>query len=101
MEHPISLQVAGLDKPKRKRGRPKKTKTADNIAQQSVAKEQEPKVSNKPNEKDEEEPSGKRKRKAPTRFSEAVQVRIFTYYITIQFVYNSILYRFEFINLKA
>lgn len=79
MEHPISLQVAGLDKPKRKRGRPKKTKTPDNIAQQSVAKEQQSKVSNKPNEKDEEEPSGKRKRKAPTRFSEAVQVRIFTY----------------------
>ncbi|CAH2104186.1 unnamed protein product [Euphydryas editha] len=73
VEHPISLQVAGLDKPKRKRGRPpKKHKTPEEIAKEEAAKEQQPEVS-KPDEKDEEEPSGKRKRKAPTRFREAVQ----------------------------
>nr|XP_026489304.1 zinc finger and SCAN domain-containing protein 2-like isoform X1 [Vanessa tameamea] len=72
VEHPISLQVAGLEKPKRKRGRPpKKPKTPEEIAQEAAAKEQQ-EVS-KTDEKEEEEPSGKRRRKAPTRFKEAVQ----------------------------
>ncbi|XP_050362019.1 zinc finger protein 184-like isoform X2 [Nymphalis io] len=73
VEHPISLQVAGLEKPKRKRGRPpKKPKSPEEIAQEAAVKEQQ-EVSSKTDEKEEEEPSGKRRRKAPTRFKEAVQ----------------------------
>ncbi|OWR41570.1 putative zinc finger protein 585A [Danaus plexippus plexippus] len=70
VEHPISLQVSGLDKPKRKRGRPpKKQKTAEEIAQETPKTvEIEDKT-----EKDDDERSGKRRRKTPTRFKEAVQ----------------------------
>ncbi|XP_061707855.1 zinc finger protein 91-like [Cydia pomonella] len=71
VEHPIALQVAGLDKPKRKRGRPpKKPKTPEELAQEAAARQQveESKVIQK-----EEELQGKRRRKTPTRFKEAVQ----------------------------
>ncbi|CAB3250626.1 unnamed protein product [Arctia plantaginis] len=72
VEHPIALQVAGLDKPKRKRGRPpKKIKSPEELAQEAAAKEKElnsVKVCDK-----DEEPTGKRRRKTPTRFREAVQ----------------------------
>lgn len=72
-EHPASLQVAGLDKPKRKRGRPpKKHKTAEELAQEAAAKEEEIKVVE---EVRNEEPMGKRKRRHPERFKEVVQVR--------------------------
>ncbi|XP_047041654.1 zinc finger protein 354A-like [Helicoverpa zea] len=72
VEHPIALQVAGLDKPKRKRGRPpKKPKSPEELAKELAAKEQEVKHS-KIKDRD-EEPSGKRRRKTPTRFKEAVQ----------------------------
>uniref|UniRef100_A0A2A4JHE2 Uncharacterized protein n=2 Tax=Noctuidae TaxID=7100 RepID=A0A2A4JHE2_HELVI len=72
VEHPIALQVAGLEKPKRKRGRPpKKPKSPEELAKELAAKEQEVKNS-KIKDKD-EEPSGKRRRKTPTRFKEAVQ----------------------------
>ncbi|KAI8428308.1 hypothetical protein MSG28_002508, partial [Choristoneura fumiferana] len=41
VEHPIALQVAGLEKPKRKRGRPpKKPKTPEELAQEAAAKQQ-------------------------------------------------------------
>lgn len=85
VEHPISLQVSGLDKPKRKRGRPpKKQKTAEEIAQETPKTvEIEDKT-----EKDDDERSGKRRRKTPTRFKEAVQVcrkylRFFSLHIKI------------------
>ncbi|XP_053603404.1 zinc finger and SCAN domain-containing protein 2-like isoform X2 [Plodia interpunctella] len=70
VEHPIALQVEGLEKPKRKRGRPpKKLKSPEELAQEAAAKEQEIiAVKN-----DTEELSGKRRRKTPTRFREAVQ----------------------------
>ncbi|XP_063376596.1 zinc finger protein Xfin-like [Cydia fagiglandana] len=71
VEHPIALQVAGLEKPKRKRGRPpKKPKSPEELAQEAAARQQveEAKVSQK-----EEELQGKRRRKTPTRFKEAVQ----------------------------
>ncbi|XP_063617346.1 LOW QUALITY PROTEIN: zinc finger and SCAN domain-containing protein 2-like [Cydia splendana] len=71
VEHPIALQVAGLEKPKRKRGRPpKKPKSPEELAQEATARQQveEAKVSQK-----EEELQGKRRRKTPTRFKEAVQ----------------------------
>ncbi|XP_075992743.1 uncharacterized protein LOC142987689 [Anticarsia gemmatalis] len=72
VEHPIALQVAGLDKPKRKRGRPpKKPKTPEELAQEAAAKERELKAVKKTNRN--EEPTGKRRRKTPTRFKEAVQ----------------------------
>lgn len=72
MEHPIALQVAGLEKPKRKRGRPpKKLKTPEELAQEAATKQQV--VEAKAVQKQEEVP-GKRRRKTPTRFKEAVQV---------------------------
>ncbi|CAH0726202.1 unnamed protein product, partial [Brenthis ino] len=73
VEHPISLQVAGLEKPKRKRGRPpKKPKSPEELAQEAAAKEKQELIS-KINNKEDEQPSGKRRRKTPTRFKEAVQ----------------------------
>lgn len=78
MEHPIALQVAGLDKPKRKRGRPpKKVKSPEELAEEAAAKKKElnsVRFSDK-----EEEPTGKRRRKTPTRFREAVQVPLILY----------------------
>lgn len=73
VEHPIALQVAGLDKPKRKRGRPpKKPKTPEELAKEAAAKEHEAKNAKRTEKED--EPFGKRRRKTPTRFKEAVQV---------------------------
>ncbi|KAI8428306.1 hypothetical protein MSG28_002508, partial [Choristoneura fumiferana] len=72
VEHPIALQVAGLEKPKRKRGRPpKKPKTPEELAQEAAAKQQV--VEAKGAHKQGEEVPGKRRRKTPTRFKEAVQ----------------------------
>ncbi|KPJ07122.1 Zinc finger protein 836 [Papilio machaon] len=72
LEHPISLQVAGLEKPKRKRGRPPKTqKSPEELAEKDALKEQE-KSKNEGNDSD--GTAGKRRRKTPTRFKEVVQV---------------------------
>ncbi|XP_068621025.1 zinc finger protein 184-like [Battus philenor] len=72
IEHPISLQVAGLEKPKRKRGRPpKKPKSPEELAKEASLKVQEEKSKNEGNDSD--EPTGKRRRKTPTRFKEVVQ----------------------------
>lgn len=74
VEHPISLQVAGLEKPKRKRGRPpKKPKTPEELAKEAAEKEQAA-VKHPKKQEREDEPTGKRRRKTPTRFREAVQV---------------------------
>ncbi|XP_022120186.2 zinc finger protein 37 isoform X3 [Pieris rapae] len=77
VEHPISLQMAGLDKPKRKRGRPsKKLKTPEELAQEAVAavaaKEEE---ARQQAQRAQEESHGKRRRKMPTRLKGAVQGR--------------------------
>ncbi|XP_063839073.1 uncharacterized protein LOC135088120 [Ostrinia nubilalis] len=69
-EHPAALAAAGLDKPKRKRGRPPK-KTKANMekaqAQDTALKQAElPKT-------EAVETTGKRRRKTPTRYKEAVQ----------------------------
>ncbi|XP_026314443.1 zinc finger protein 236-like [Hyposmocoma kahamanoa] len=70
-EHPISLQVSGLERPKRKRGRPpKKPKSPEEIAKETAARESE--LAAKEQENKEEVP-GKRRRKTPNRFKEAVQ----------------------------
>lgn len=69
MDHPAALAAAGLDKPKRKRGRPpKKTKANLEKAQEALRQQELLKAETM------EEPSGKRRRKTPTRFKEAVQV---------------------------
>ncbi|CAG4976148.1 unnamed protein product [Parnassius apollo] len=81
IEHPIALQVAGLEKPKRKRGRPpKKPKCPEELAQQAtvqVSQEENTKSGRKdcqyPRGNDSDEPTGKRRRKTPTRFKEVVQ----------------------------
>ncbi|XP_037866554.1 zinc finger protein 271 [Bombyx mori] len=71
-DHIVALQVAGLEKPKRKRGRPpKKQKTPEELIQEAAAREEQLKAK-KRNEK-EEELNGKRRRKTPTRFKEVVQ----------------------------
>ncbi|CAF4955565.1 unnamed protein product [Pieris macdunnoughi] len=77
VEHPISLQMAGLDKPKRKRGRPsKKLKTPEELAQEAAAavaaKEEE---ARQQAQRAQEECHGKRRRKMPTRLKGAVQGR--------------------------
>lgn len=70
--HPISLQVAGLDKPKRKRGRPpKKVQQPDEQALEAAAIELKVKIKQR-----DEEPTGKRRRKTPERFKEVVQVTV-------------------------
>ncbi|CAH4011725.1 unnamed protein product [Pieris brassicae] len=77
VEHPISLQMAGLDKPKRKRGRPsKKLKTPEELAREAAAavaaKEEE---ARQQAQRAQEESHGKRRRKMPTRLKGAVQGR--------------------------
>ncbi|KAI5640655.1 zinc-finger double domain-containing protein [Phthorimaea operculella] len=73
VEHPIALQVSGLEKPKRKRGRPpKKPKSPEEIAQELAAREKEL-AAKKQKAAKQVEVSGKRTRKAPTRYQEAVQ----------------------------
>ncbi|KAL0895137.1 hypothetical protein ABMA27_013588 [Loxostege sticticalis] len=68
VDHPAALAAAGLDKPKRKRGRPpKKTKANLEKAQEALRQQELLKAETM------EEPSGKRRRKTPTRFKEAVQ----------------------------
>lgn len=67
--------MAGIDKPRRKRGRPpKKHKTPEELAQEAAAKERE--LQQARQERKDEEATGKRKRKTPTRFREVVQVII-------------------------
>ncbi|XP_037297741.1 zinc finger protein 252 isoform X1 [Manduca sexta] len=84
VEHPIALQVAGLEKPKRKRGRPpKKSKSPEELANQAAkqaakqaamqAATQQEYLEKKQTEEKDSEPTGKRRRKTPTRFKEAVQ----------------------------
>ncbi|KAG7311192.1 hypothetical protein JYU34_002195 [Plutella xylostella] len=75
VEHPIALQVAGLERPRRKRGRPpKKTKSPEELAQE--IKEKEEQLAREAAMKENflnGEAVGKRRRKTPTRFREAVQ----------------------------
>lgn len=64
--------MSGLERPKRKRGRPaKKTKSPEEIAKETAARESE--LAAKQRESKDEVP-GKRRRKTPNRFKEAVQV---------------------------
>ncbi|XP_052758670.1 zinc finger protein 835-like isoform X2 [Galleria mellonella] len=71
VEHPIALQIAGLEKPKRKRGRPpKKPKSTEELPEEEPVVLQNLDSAN--NSKEEPTP-GKRRRKTPTRFKEAVQ----------------------------
>ncbi|KAL0118070.1 hypothetical protein PUN28_009030 [Cardiocondyla obscurior] len=76
-EHEMSLQMEGLDKPRRKRGRPPKAQTdADSMATKENSTEV---VSQGEEDKQEEEEEldgdgrRRRKRKVPKRFLEAVQ----------------------------
>lgn len=72
-EHAATLHVAGLDKPRRKRGRPpKKHKTPEELVAEAAAKEREIQQANQ--DRKVEEISGKRKRKTPSRFQQVVQV---------------------------
>lgn len=102
VEHPIALQVAGLEKPKRKRGRPpKKHKTPEELAQEAAAKERELKALKKCDRDD--EPTGKRRRKTPTRFREAVQVLYRTFYLCTGVIQTRVLKLYTslmFINLE-
>ncbi|CAK1544315.1 unnamed protein product [Leptosia nina] len=77
VEHPISLQMAGLDKPKRKRGRPsKKSKSPEEIAQEAAAAvAAQEKEARQRAERAQEENHGKRRRKTPSRLRETVQGR--------------------------
>lgn len=72
----MALQAAGLERPKRKRGRPpKKPKTPEELAAEAAEREQEAARIKASKEADcKKEPTGKRRRKTPTRFREAVQV---------------------------
>ncbi|GBP56745.1 Zinc finger protein 14 [Eumeta japonica] len=74
LDHPITLQVAGLEKPKRKRGRPPKKPKSPEELEQEAAAEKAITTKNVTNESTENtEASGKRRRKTPQRFKEAVQ----------------------------
>ncbi|XP_063984005.1 zinc finger protein 184-like isoform X2 [Diachasmimorpha longicaudata] len=76
-DHEMSLQIEGLEKPKRKRGRPPKVQV-ETEEEKMIEEHLEP-VSQEEDDKQEgEEEIGedgrkRRKRKAPVRFSEAVQ----------------------------
>lgn len=64
--------MAGLDKPKRKRGRPpKKPKSPEELAQETAVRVQQQKSKEKA---ENDELTGKRRRKTPTRFLGVVQV---------------------------
>ncbi|XP_072746124.1 uncharacterized protein [Anoplolepis gracilipes] len=76
-EHEMSLQMEGLTKPRRKRGRPPKVQTE---TESLIAKENAEAVSQEEEDKQEEEVEEvdgdgrrRRKRKVPKRFMEAVQ----------------------------
>ncbi|XP_011299469.1 zinc finger protein 271-like [Fopius arisanus] len=76
-DHDMSLQMEGLDKPKRKRGRPPKIQVEPE--EEKMVEEHLDPISQEEDEKQEEEEEisedgrRRRKRKAPKRFSEAVQ----------------------------
>ncbi|XP_015108646.1 zinc finger protein 271 [Diachasma alloeum] len=76
-DHEMSLQIEGLEKPKRKRGRPPKIQAE--VEDEKMIEEHLDPVSQEEDDKQEgEEEIGedgrrRRKRKAPIRFSEAVQ----------------------------
>ncbi|XP_011506079.1 PREDICTED: zinc finger protein 676-like isoform X2 [Ceratosolen solmsi marchali] len=76
-EHDLSLQMQGLDKPKRKRGRPPKTSSEEELkdndkdeCMEEISQEEEEKQ-----EEDEFDKDGRqrRKRKVPKRYMETVQ----------------------------
>ncbi|OAD56631.1 hypothetical protein WN48_03092 [Eufriesea mexicana] len=78
-EHEMSLQMEGLNKPKRKRGRPPKSHT-ENISMELTKGEALEGVSQEEEDKHEEETDDvdgdgrrRRKRKVPKRYMEAVQ----------------------------
>ncbi|CAH0405076.1 unnamed protein product [Chilo suppressalis] len=65
-DHPVSLQVGGIEKPKRKRGRPpKKNKPPEAVIREPATVQEEIYTI--------EEANGKRRRKTPTRFKEVIQ----------------------------
>ncbi|XP_041969713.1 zinc finger protein 37-like isoform X2 [Aricia agestis] len=70
VDHPASLHIAGLEKPKRKRGRPPKSAKSQ---EETTTQKPEESVKEVKEQQNEEEPSGKRRRKTPTRYKEAVQ----------------------------
>ncbi|KAL4710260.1 hypothetical protein ACJJTC_003540 [Scirpophaga incertulas] len=69
MDHPISLQMAGLDKPKRKRGRPPKklNPKEDPPVEITIPVRHKTKIDTT------EDVSGKRRRQTPIRFKEVIQ----------------------------
>lgn len=75
-EHEMTLKVEGLEKPRRKRGRPPKPPPGTVIEEMKEEQEPEP-------EEEEEDADGRkrRRRKVPSRFKEAVQVQFNIYYI--------------------
>lgn len=77
-EHEMTLKIEGLEKPKRKRGRPKKVKIdtelseAEQLPETSVLAETQREQEAEDNELD-EHGRKRRRRKVPQRFMEAVQ----------------------------
>lgn len=73
-EHELSLKVEGLEKPRRKRGRPPK------LPPSAVDNEDKQELPCQPEDEDIEivdsDGRKRRRRKVPTRFLEAVQVRV-------------------------
>lgn len=75
-DHELSLRSAGLEKPRKKRGRPPKPPPDSNEEKESSSVKNELKTEQEPDEDVELDSDGRRKRriKVPTRFLEAVQV---------------------------
>ncbi|KAK6622967.1 hypothetical protein RUM43_008819 [Polyplax serrata] len=75
-EHEMTLKIRGLDKPKRKRGRPKKVKPDTEVEQvEQVPETTESEFMKEQEEESECDENGRkrRRRKVPQRFMEAVQ----------------------------
>ncbi|XP_034945340.1 zinc finger protein 3-like isoform X2 [Chelonus insularis] len=74
-EHDMSLQMEGLEKPRRKRGRPPKSHFEDELKEAEESQDISQEEEDKPDEEDDLDGDGRRrrKRKIPKRFSEVVQ----------------------------
>lgn len=72
-DHELSLKVSGLEKPRRKRGRPPKPPPSE----LPEVKETPPVIEEEEENEEDSEGRRRRRRKVPTRFLEAVQVSIF------------------------
>ncbi|XP_017878255.1 zinc finger protein 37-like isoform X3 [Ceratina calcarata] len=71
-EHEMSLQMEGLSKPKRKRGRPPKTQAENRFIVEGASQEEEDKQEDDVEDLD-RDGRRRRKRKVPKRYMEAVQ----------------------------